>query len=316
MLEPPSDVELPQARAFLVERFGSGVDAVELIGEGAWSRCFGFAHNGSELVVRFGRHADDFERDRLAARFATRNLPIPQVIEIDDAFGAWYCISTRARGTPLEQLDAAGWQATAPSVLSTLDALRSSDISATTGYGEWNLVGNAPHSTWADFLAAVDQDPPGSRTHGWKQRLADSPQGNGFASAYAQMLDLAGAYPGVRSLVHNDLLNRNAFVAGGQVTSVFDWGCSIYGDFVYELATFVFWSPWYPAIERIDIAAAAQDHYADMGLEVPNFEARLRCCALHIGLVHLGYNAFLGDMETLRMTEARMMQFVETNPSS
>lgn len=163
MLGPPSNVELPQARAFLVERFGFGVDGVELIGEGAWSRCFGFSHNGSELVARFGRHADDFGRDRLAARFATRNLPIPQVIEIGQAFGAWYCISTRARGTPLEQLDAAGWQATMPAVLSTLDALRSSDISSTTGYGDWNQVGNAPHSTWADFLAAVDQDSPGCR---------------------------------------------------------------------------------------------------------------------------------------------------------
>lgn len=163
MLGPPSNVELPQARAFLVERFGFGVDGVELIGEGAWSRCFGFSHNGSELVARFGRHADDFGRDRLAARFAARNLPIPQVIEIGQAFGAWYCISTRARGTPLEQLDAAGWQATMPAVLSTLDALRSSDISSTTGYGDWNQVGNAPHSTWADFLAAVDQDSPGCR---------------------------------------------------------------------------------------------------------------------------------------------------------
>lgn len=316
MPEPPSNVEVPQARAFLLERFGSGVDGVELIGEGAWSRCFGFTDNGSELVVRFGRQADDFGRDRLAARFATRNLPIPQVIEIDEAFGAWYCISTRARGTPLDQLDAAGWQATVPSVLSTLDALRGSDISATTGYGDWNQVGNAPHSTWANFLAAVDQDPRGSRTHGWKQRLADSPHGGGFASAYVQMLDLAGAFPAMRCLVHNDLLNRNSFATDGQVTSVFDWGCSIYGDFVYELATLVFWSPWYPPMERIDIAAAAQDHYADMGLEVPNFAARLRCCALHIGLVHLGYNAFLGDLETLGMIEARMMQFLDKGVAS
>ncbi len=311
MLEPPSNVELSQALSFLVERFGADVGEVELIGEGAWSRCFGFVHNGSELVVRFGRHADDFERDRLAARFATRNLPIPQVIEIGDAFGAWYCISTRARGTPLEQLDAEQWQVTLPSVLSMLDALRGCDISSTTGHGGWNQAGNAPHSTWGDFLAAVDQDPPGSRTHGWKQLLADSPHGDGFGPAYSQMLDLAGAFPGSRSLVHNDLLNRNVLATSGQVSAVFDWGCSMYGDFVYELATFVFWAPWHPAIEHLDVAAAAQDHYADMGLEVPNFDARLRCCALHIGLVHLGYNAYLGDLDALRMTEARMLQFLD-----
>ena len=71
-------------------------------------------------------------------------LPIPQVIEIDEAFGAWYCVSTRGRGTPLEQLDAVHWVDVAPSVLTTLDALRRADITATTGYGPWNHAGNGP----------------------------------------------------------------------------------------------------------------------------------------------------------------------------
>jgi hygromycin-B 4-O-kinase len=203
------------------------------------------------------------------------------------------------------------WATTLPSVLATLDALRNADISATTGYGDWGEDGNAPHATWADFLAAVMQDSPGSRTHGWKRRLVDSPQGDdSFVRGYEAMLDLAASFPGKRSLVHNDLLNRNAFAAGGQVTSLVDWGCSIYGDFVYELATFVFWSPWHAVIEQSDMLSAAVDHYGDMGLEVANFDARLRCCALHIGLVHLAYNAFLGDFETLRMTEARMLDFL------
>jgi hygromycin-B 4-O-kinase len=98
--------------------------------------------------------------------------------------------------------------------------------------------------------------------------------------------------------------------AGDEVTSLFDWGCSMYGDFVYELATFVFWSPWHPAIEQSDMLSKALDHYGDMGLEVPRFDERLRCCALHIGLVHVAYNAFLGDFETLRMTDARMSDFL------
>jgi hygromycin-B 4-O-kinase len=267
--------------------------------------------NGSEMVIRFGRHLDDFQRDRIAARFAGRDLPIPQVIEIDEAFGAWYCVSTRARGTPLEQLDTMEWADVAPSVLTTLDALRRADITATTGYGSWNHAGNAPDGTWPDFLAAVTHDQPNSRTHGWKQRLIESPQGDrSFNDAYVQMLALAPAFPGPRSLVHNDLLNRNALVTDGRITSLFDWGCSIYGDFVYELATIVFWSPWYPAIEQIDIASMALDHYGDMGLEVPNFSDRLRCCALHIGLVHVGYNAFLGDLETMRLTDDRMSEFL------
>jgi hygromycin-B 4-O-kinase len=312
VLEPLPRVELSDARAFVEKRFGTDGDDVEYVGEGAWSRCFGFMLNGGEMVIRFGQHLDDFQRDRIAARFAARDLPIPQVIEIDEAFGAWYCVSTRGRGTPLELLAVPEWVEAAPSVLTTLDALRRADISATTGFGPWNHAGNAPHGTWADFLAAVSEDPTDARTHGWKRLLTDSPQSDhSFNDGYAQMLSLAQAFPGPRFLVHNDLLNRNALVTDGSVSSLFDWGCSIYGDFIYELATLVFWSPWYPAIDRIDIASMALDHYGDMGLDVPNFADRLRCCALHIGLVHLGYNAFLGDLDTLRLTDERMSDFLE-----
>jgi hygromycin-B 4-O-kinase len=129
--------------------------------------------------------------------------------------------------------------------------------------------------------------------------------------AYESMLDLADAFPGPRSLIHNDLLNRNALAAGGRVTSVFDWGCSMYGDFLYELATFVFWSPWHVAIGQTDMLTTALDHYQDMGLVVPNLDERLRCCALHIGAVHIAYNAFLDDLETLRLTEERTLRFLD-----
>ncbi|MEP7203729.1 MAG: aminoglycoside phosphotransferase family protein [Ilumatobacteraceae bacterium] len=312
MPEPPSPVGLPDARAFLVERFELDSETVEFVGEGAWSRCYGFTHNGSELVVRFGRHLDDFERDRFAAHFAARDLPIPQVLEIDEAFGGWYCVSTRAHGHPLEQLNTDEWMATAPSVLSTLDAMRRVDLSTTKGYGEWNRDGNAPHGSWGDYLTAVVHDLLGSRIFGWRERLIDSPIGvKSFDRAHAQMRDLAEAFPGPRSLVHNDMLNRNVLAASGSITALFDWGCSIYGDFVYELATFVFWSPWHPVIERTDMTSRALDHYADMGLDVPNFDARMRCCALHIGLVHLAYNAFLRDEDTLLLTNQRMAQFVD-----
>ena len=312
MVEQPSQVQLDEASTFLVQRFGAEVSDVELVGEGAWSRCFGFTLNGSELVIRFGRHVDDFQRDRLAARFAARDLPIPQVIEIDRAADEWYCISTRSRGTPLEQLDASDWQATVPAVLATLDALRRTDISTTSGYGSWNDEGTAAHATWVGYLASVMDDSPDSRTHGWKRRLVDSSLGDeSFCRAFDLMVELAATFRVGRHLVHNDLLNRNVLVSQGQITAVFDWGCSIYGDFLYELATIVFWAPWHPAIEQRDFLSVSLEHYRDMGVELPDLDARLRCCLLHIGLVHLAYNAFLGDDETLRATDRRMTRFLD-----
>lgn len=313
MRVPPSDVDLGQAQRFLEDHLGADIRDVELVGEGEWSRCFGFTHRGAERVVRFGRHVEDFRRDLFASRFAGPDLAIPEVTEIGEAFGAWFAISTRAHGTPWERLDGAAWTATFPSILATLDALRLSDIADTSGYGFWDASGKAPHASWRDFLASVANDPPEYRVHGWRARLDELPaHAKVFEHASARMLELADALPeGQRSLVHNDLLNRNALAADGRVTAVFDWGCSIYGDFLYELATLLFWAPWYPVMDADRILADANAHHAANGLDVPDLDARLRCCALHIGLAHIGVNAFFGDLDTLRLTEERMSAFVD-----
>lgn len=314
MLPAPCDVDLEMARTFLVKRFGSGVDDVTYVGEGAWSRCFGFRRDDEQLVVRFGRHVDDFQRDQRAAGYAGPDLPVPQVLEIGEAFDAWFAVSTRAHGTPWEQLSADKWEATLPSIWSTLDALRDADISDTTGFGAWDTDGNARCESWQAVLAGVADDPPG-RLGGWRAALAASPVGFAtFDRGYERMMefasDIGDDVPHLRSLVHNDLLNRNALAAGGQVTALFDWGCSFYGDFVHELATMVFWSPWHPALIATDLVGTARAHYNAIDLDVDRFDDRLRCCALHIGLEHLGYNAVTDDLSNLRLTEQRTASFL------
>jgi hypothetical protein len=55
-----------QAQTFLTNYLGVAPSPVTLLGEGAWSRCFGFCHKDEELVIRFGKYAADFGKDQLA----------------------------------------------------------------------------------------------------------------------------------------------------------------------------------------------------------------------------------------------------------
>lgn len=304
-------VDSQGAQRFLNETLGLAATAVELIGEGAWSRCFGFRQDGEDLAIRFGHYVDDFQKDRFAQRYATSALPIPQVRAIGEAFGGYYAISTRVHGVPLEQVNALQWHTLVPAVVAALEALRLADVSATVGFGGWDAQGKAGDARWSSRLLTVGNDDPSLRIHGWRQKLATVPEGQaafdwGFALLHQVVTDEVP-----RALVHCDLVNRNVLVEGEQITGIFDWGCSVYGDHLYELAWFEFWAPWYPHLDIAYLRSALEAHWQRIGYAPPNKVNRLAACYLHIGLDHLAYNAHLGNWPTLLATAERMRTLVE-----
>ena len=111
-----------------------------------------------------------------------------------------------------------------------------------------------------------------------------------------------------RHLIHSDLLNFNVLVADGRISAVVDWGCAMYGDFLYDLAWFQFWAPWYPDWGGIDFRREAARHYASIGLAVPRFEERLTACQIHIGLAAQAYNAFRERWDALEETSRRTIE--------
>lgn len=306
------DVDIKQAQTFLADYLAMEPFDVALVGEGAWSRCFGFRRGAEELVIRFGRHVDDFQKDQRAYTYATPALPIPEVRAIGQAFDGYYAISTRAHGIPLEQLGASEWLAIVPAVAAALEALRTADLSATAGFGGWDIQGKAPNESWSSRLLSVNIDSPTHRTHGWRARLATSPAGDAaFTWGYDLLRQVVSdAVP--RCLVHCDLVNRNVLVDGDKISGVFDWGCSIYGDHLYELAWFDFWAPWYPQLDIQSLKMELARRWHEVGYAPHDKTSRLLACYLHIGLDHLAYNAYLGDWSALLATAARMQTLVTT----
>jgi hygromycin-B 4-O-kinase len=172
----------------------------------------------------------------------------------------------------------------------------------------WGADGTAPYPSWRAALLAVATDRPADRTHGWRARLAASSVGAGpFEEAYEHLQTLAEHVPEERHLIHSDLLHYNVLVEADRMTGVLDWGCGMYGDFLYDLAWFCFWQPWYPAWQRIDFREEAARHYSTIGLDVPDFEARLRCCQIHIGLAGQAYQAYAGNWTDLQDTARRTL---------
>jgi hygromycin-B 4-O-kinase len=301
---------IEQADAFLRRHFGSSVSAVPVARQGEWSRAYAFRHDGRDLIARFSALDEDFRKDCLAARFASPALPIP-----GETDAGYYAISERVPGGFLDDLDGHGMRAMLPSLFAALDAMRNADLAGTTGYGIWGAAGEAPHPSWRAALLDVSNDRPGDQIHGWRERLAASPVGwDPFEEAYARLTELSGFGPEERHLIHSDLLNFNVLVEDGRISGIIDWGCAMWGDFLYDVAWFVFWAPWYAAWRGIDFAAEAERHYSAIGLDAPNFAERLACCQIHIGLAGMAYQAFTERWVMLAETAARTLDAARASP--
>jgi hygromycin-B 4-O-kinase len=318
------DIDEAGARRFLAGWCGHGPGAVELVGEGEWSRCFAFTRDGRELVVRFGRHVDDFAKDRMAAAWSRSALPVPAVLDIGLAQDGWYAISERMHGEPLDQLDAAGWRAALPAVLNALDALRAIEPPAT-GFGPWppppvGASGSDPTSagfeSWREFLlsAAGDGDPR-QRTPVWRDELADAGLATAYDRAADLLTDLADAGPGNRHVVHADLINRNVMVDGSRLTGVFDWGCSLVGDPLFDVAWLDLWAPWHPGLAAVGWRAAALAHLGDGGVDLTEAAERIAACQLHSALAGIPYCTSVGRFDEAVAVAARIAPLLDGAPT-
>jgi hygromycin-B 4-O-kinase len=158
-----------------------------------------------------------------------------------------------------------------PQLLDTLEALGEADTSASAGYGGWDDDGNGHYESWQACLTDMIENHDEGYYANWHR-------------FFERMVRLSERCPNVRQLVHNDYQFENVMTDGKRISGVIDWGNALYGDPLYDVAWLGFLSI-HPGWWFDDGVEILRERFGN----APEFEARIACYELHIGLDHLRF---------------------------
>jgi aminoglycoside phosphotransferase (APT) family kinase protein len=313
----PHRVSQSQAQEFLIGKYGA-VEELRPLEGGFWSSAYSFCRAGRELVLRFGARKDWFEADKAAMAFASPELPVPEVIEIGDAFDGAYAISARHYGINLEDVRPDQSHATGPMLASLLAALFKVPKSPDLPVG-WHWEPRRSDLTWRGWLSERHVEDRHQGVPGWEALASQSEVDPVYRASEARVRDLIEACPERRDLVHGDLLHANVLVAedASRPNAIFSWKCSLRGDFLFDTAWCTFCSAiWYPGIAAADPWDCVRRDLSvrDEADAWVDASERHHCYELHIGLTASARNAWVGDPEVVRQIATYLAVVLERGP--
>ncbi len=271
---------------FLSQRFARVADLESLQG-GEWSSAYGFNVGSDQLVVRFGPYREDFEKEDVASTWRLPALPIPEVLEIGDAFGGAYIVSRRKQGVKLADVESSRVNSVVRNLVELLVSVQTIRLPGT-GYGIWLApTCNAPYPSWRAYLQSV-RDRDESRLVDWRAKLSAFANGMETFSLGCEVFQAQLRHvPNTRHVIHADLLLNHLIAPDNSVSAIFDWGNAMAGDPLYDIAWIAACIPWFPSIDRSHLLAVARSLFGVMFSE-----ERLKIYEFHILLAEMPYLAF------------------------
>ncbi len=272
---------------FLRTHLGRPVEDVQGLRGGEICTAFAYSLAGERYVIRFSAAASGFVHDRYAyERFALAGIPIPRIYEIGRFGGQTFAISRYVPSGTIQHLPAERQETSAPALVEMLDRIHQIDVSALTGYGEVNDLGEGRYPSWDAYLRAIADENPDDFFGRWSRLYDESFLERSLCEqVLARMIALLPFCPPEHSLVHGDFGFDNVIVDGERITAVLDWANMKYGDFLFDLAWLGFWPSPVPYGDLF------LRYYAERGRALPHYEERLLCYTCYIGLTALRFFA-------------------------
>ena len=122
---------------------------------------------------------------------------------------------------------------------------------------------------------------------------------NLFKSYQERIDSLLKFLPKEKYLVHGDFGFDNLLIDENSISGVIDWAEAKLGDYLFDLAWLDFWS------ENICYSSSYKKLYENEKMDTKNFEERLECYYLVVGLNSLIISAHLNKTEDYNFVHSR-----------
>src|SRR3989338_9388426 len=283
---------------FLRKNVYSSISTVEFLKGGELSQACAFSTHKGDFVIRINKDKYTYEKDKYAfASFAGAGIPVPEVLEIGKFNEQlFYAISKKAVGKTFDVMNKETAIKLLSQLINTLNEIHS--IKLDDGkYGYWDSFGKAEIVSWKEFI--LHRDDKFVNAH---------PDDDFIKKLHQSVRDLGEYLPEDRYLVHGDFGFNNLVADGETITGVLDWGEPVYGDFMYDVAWLTFWPSEVPFVDIF------KEHYKKNNKKVKNFEERLRCYLLQIGLGSLGFFAKSEQEDDYNWTKDKLLGMINRTP--
>ena len=288
---------------FVKNSFSKDADSFETITDGEGSQGFFFSSNNRDYVIRVNRRLNGFEKDKYAyEHFYSKDIPIPKTNLLGKLNkNLYFSITERAKGKLLSDCSEKEKYSSMPSIIKTLDAIHTVNISNTQGFGSFDSQGKANFQSCADALTEqITRMPEGFKKEA-DNELLEKDVIEYLLKKYKALLKYC---PEIKYLVHGDFGSNNATVDNHQITGVFDWELALYGDFLYDVAWLDFWGG------NIDFKGIFLKHYQEKGVDTENYEERILCYKLNFGIGALMFYVNSGQEKKYLYAKAELMKIV------
>lgn len=287
---------------FLQKIFDKSLISVNFIKGGEMSQAFSYVSRKNQYVIRINAKSYSFEKDQYAYKhFANKSIPIPKILKIGKFNEKYFFAVSEAKGKNLENFSHDIQLKLLPQLISILNEIHKSKIDVNRKYGRWDRKGIATFNSWKDYILNCKDEIYSNWDKLYKETMLEKAI---VEQIYKKIKDLIRYLLEERWLVHGDYGFSNVVSDGEKITGVLDWGESLYGDFVYDVAWLDFWS------STIKYGDIFKKHYQDQNIKIPNYNERLLCYQLHLGLGNLSFFALSHQKESYLWSKNRLLSLL------